>query len=144
MTNIKKSPKLTLIFRYFVLLLLIFLLSVPLAFTAREECKDSTDLAAVLPESVCTYLIENKPVSASTLLSLTQLFTLIILASNWNLTGGITGYIDFGHSVFFGMGAFATALLMGSSRWEEWPAIISDWNFWPAMIVGALISSFLA
>jgi len=69
---------------------------------------------------------------------------LIILASNWNLTGGFTGYIDFGHAVFFGLGAFGTALLMGSSRWEDWPALLSDWNFWPAMIGGGVVAAIFA
>jgi branched-chain amino acid transport system permease protein len=37
---------------------------------------------------------------------------LITLASNWNLTGGFTGYIDFGHAVFFGLGAYGTGIFM--------------------------------
>ena len=35
------------------------------------------------------------------LFTLIQLFILITLASNWNLIGGMTGYVDFGHTVFF-------------------------------------------
>ena len=37
---------------------------------------------------------------------------LITLASDWNLTGGFTGYIDFGHAVFFGIGAYGTGIMM--------------------------------
>ena len=48
----------------------------------------------------------------SMLLSFVQMFMLITLASNWNLTGGFTGYIDFGHAVFFGLGAYGTAVMM--------------------------------
>jgi branched-chain amino acid transport system permease protein len=97
-----------------------------------------------LQETSCNYLVENRPVTNSTLLTFTQLFILIILASSWNLTGGFTGYIDFGHAVFFGIGAFTTALLMGASRWEQWPAIISDWSFWPSMLVGGLAATTFA
>ena len=34
------------------------------------------------------------------------------LGSNWNLISGYTGYIDFGHAVFFGLGGYTTAILM--------------------------------
>jgi branched-chain amino acid transport system permease protein len=35
------------------------------------------------------------------------------LACSWNMLGGYAGYINFGHSAFFGLGAYVTALLMG-------------------------------
>ncbi|MCU7725187.1 branched-chain amino acid ABC transporter permease [Actinoplanes sp. KI2] len=34
------------------------------------------------------------------------------LASAWNLVGGLTGYPSLGHAAFFGMGAYAFALLL--------------------------------
>lgn len=34
------------------------------------------------------------------------------LACSWNVVGGYAGYISFGHSAFFGIGAYATAILM--------------------------------
>lgn len=34
------------------------------------------------------------------------------LACAWNVTGGYAGYISFGHSAFFGIGAYVTAMLM--------------------------------
>ncbi len=33
---------------------------------------------------------------------------------------------------------------MGSSRWEDWPALLSDWNFWPAMIGGGVVAAIFA
>jgi branched-chain amino acid transport system permease protein len=36
------------------------------------------------------------------------------LACSWNMLGGYAGYINFGHSAFFGIGAYATAILMGA------------------------------
>lgn len=130
--------------RGLLILLLVVLLLMPTLLSAREWCKDVEEFTNSLQETSCNYLIDKQPVTNSTLLAFTQMFMLIILASSWNLTGGFTGYIDFGHAVFFGIGAFSTALLMGSSRWEEWPAIISDWNFWPAMFVGGLTSVMFA
>ncbi len=50
--------------------------------------------------------------SNAQILGFTQMFMLIILASNWNLIGGMTGYVDFGHAVFFGIGAYAVGILM--------------------------------
>lgn len=130
--------------RYFLILILVVLFLLPTLGFAREWCSDLPTMTNFLQETSCNYLVENRPVTNSTLLNFTQLFILIILASSWNLTGGFTGYIDFGHAVFFGIGAFTTALLMGASRWEQWPAIISDWSFWPSMLVGGLVATTFA
>ncbi|NBQ61336.1 MAG: hypothetical protein EBU40_03520 [Proteobacteria bacterium] len=32
------------------------------------------------------------------------------LAASWNLISGFTGYVSFGHSAFFGIGAYATGI----------------------------------
>lgn len=54
---------------------------------------------------------------------LIQLFMMIALAQSWNLISGITGYISFGHAVFFGIGAYTGALmLLGGFSW--WIAIV--------------------
>lgn len=34
-----------------------------------------------------------------------------VLAVSWNLVGGYAGYLNFGHAAFFGVGAYATAIL---------------------------------
>jgi branched-chain amino acid transport system permease protein len=130
--------------RWFIFVVVIILLLLPTLLFAREWCQELSSFSSPLQESVCTYLIEEKPVTDAVLLSFTQMFILIILASNWNLISGFTGYIDFGHAVFFGLGSFATALLMGSSRWEDWPALFSDWSFWPAMIGGGVVAAIFA
>ena len=72
-------------------------------------------------------------VTNSRLFSFTQMFMLITLASNWNLTGGFTGYIDFGHAVFFGVGAYGTGILMNEG-----------WVFWAAMPAGAVFAAAFA
>jgi branched-chain amino acid transport system permease protein len=77
---------------------------------------------------------ERKLVSNSLLFSFTQLFMLITLASNWNLTGGFTGYVDFGHAVFFGLGAYGTGIMMAKAGWAFLPALITG------MIVAAVFA----
>lgn len=52
-------------------------------------------------------------------------FVNIALASTWNLIGGVAGYPSFGHGVFFGVGAYTTAILIvrfGLSVWVAVPA----------------------
>ncbi|MFQ5410051.1 MAG: branched-chain amino acid ABC transporter permease, partial [Anaerolineales bacterium] len=81
-----------------------------------------------------------------------QMFMLVTLASNWNLTGGFTGYVDFGHAVFFGLGAYGTGVVMhrlrplflGSS--PTYPGIMETplSLFWPALIVGGLAAAVFA
>lgn len=72
-------------------------------------------------------------VTNSRLFSFTQMFMLVTLASNWNLTGGFAGYVDFGHVVFFGIGAYGTGILMSHG-----------WPFWPAMVAGAAFALVFA
>jgi branched-chain amino acid transport system permease protein len=40
------------------------------------------------------------------------LFMYIALGSSWNIIGGYSGYISFGHGAFFGVGAYVIALLL--------------------------------
>jgi branched-chain amino acid transport system permease protein len=48
-----------------------------------------------------------------------QLFMWIALAQSWNLISGLTGYVSFGHVAFFGMGSYATAILVVKGM--AWP-----------------------
>jgi len=45
----------------------------------------------------------------------TDIVIFAILASSWNIIGGYTGYASFGNIVFFGVGAYATAVLMSKA-----------------------------
>ena len=47
------------------------------------------------------------------------------LACSWNILGGYAGYINFGHSAFFGLGAYVTALLMGDPLGLPFFAVVS-------------------
>jgi branched-chain amino acid transport system permease protein len=48
---------------------------------------------------------------------LINLFMLATLAESWNIIGGFTGYASFGNVAFFGVGAYATAVLLTVAAW---------------------------
>jgi branched-chain amino acid transport system permease protein len=52
-------------------------------------------------------------------------------AAAWNVAGGYAGQISLGHSAFFGLGAYSTALL--GTRWGLSP--------WIALVVGAALAT---
>jgi branched-chain amino acid transport system permease protein len=51
-------------------------------------------------------------------------------AAAWNVAGGYAGQISLGHSAFFGLGAYAAALL--TTRWNVSP--------WVGLVVGAAVA----
>ncbi len=51
----------------------------------------------------------------------------------WNILGGYTGQISFGNAVFFGAGAYTTAVL-----------VRVGWLPWPGMVLGVLVGAALA
>ncbi|MEA1963834.1 MAG: branched-chain amino acid ABC transporter permease [Candidatus Aerophobetes bacterium] len=61
-------------------------------------------------------------------------FLFALLAASWNILGGFTGYVSFGHAVFFGLGAYSVAVL-GKNF-----AV----NPWLGSITGALVAIGLA
>jgi branched-chain amino acid transport system permease protein len=65
-----------------------------------------------------------------TLRSATDILILAILASSWNIIGGYTGYASFGNVVFFGIGAYATAICMTNL----------GLGFFPSMLLSGLAS----
>ena len=40
------------------------------------------------------------------------------LASSWNIISGYTGYISFGHVMFYGVGSYASAILVADYGWH--------------------------
>ncbi|WP_419855956.1 branched-chain amino acid ABC transporter permease [Candidatus Poriferisodalis sp.] len=78
--------------------------------------------------------------SDSMLFTMTLMFTSIGVAINWNLTGGFTGYIDFGHAVWFGLGAYTTAIMMSlqsNGLGIGWPPV-------PAIALGVVVAGAAA
>jgi branched-chain amino acid transport system permease protein len=64
------------------------------------------------------------------------LFTMmyVVLALSWNIISGFTGYTSFGHVAFYGIGAYATAILVADYRWP-WLATLGV-----AALAGALVA----
>lgn len=48
----------------------------------------------------------------------TETIMWIGLAITWDLLAGYTGYLNFGHAMFFGIGAYTTAILMKQAGWS--------------------------
>jgi len=46
-----------------------------------------------------------------------------IFAVSWDLLSGYTGQLNFGHALFFGVGAYGTALLNKYLGWQPWATI---------------------
>jgi branched-chain amino acid transport system permease protein len=64
------------------------------------------------------------------------LFTMmyVVLALSWNIISGFTGYTSFGHVAFYGIGAYACAILVADYRWH-WIATLG---------VAALVAGLVA
>lgn len=78
--------------------------------------------------------VELGGINTSLLFSFTQMFMLVTLTSNWNLTSGMMGYVDFGHPVFFGLGAYGTGIMMNKLAW----------SFPTALLVGVVAAGVFA
>lgn len=66
-----------------------------------------------------------------------QVFTIlraVALASSLNILLGYTGYVSFGHIVFFGLGGYVGFYLLS----------VQGWTLWIAMLVGGVASGVLA
>jgi branched-chain amino acid transport system permease protein len=46
-----------------------------------------------------------------------------LIGQSWNLAGGFGGLTSFGHTVFFGIGAYAAAILQTRFGWNPWLAL---------------------
>jgi branched-chain amino acid transport system permease protein len=64
------------------------------------------------------------------------LFTMmyVVLALSWNIISGFTGYTSFGHVAFYGIGAYACAILVADY----------GWHWVPTLFVGALVAGLVA
>lgn len=58
----------------------------------------------------------------------------VVLAASLNILLGFTGYVSFGHIVFFGLGGYVGLFLINSQNWP----------LWAAAVAGGLTSGLLA
>ncbi len=56
---------------------------------------------------------------------LTEMIMWIGLAITFDVLAGYTGYLNFGHGAFFGIGAYTTAIFMTQAHWPFFPALLA-------------------
>jgi branched-chain amino acid transport system permease protein len=74
--------------------------------------KQKREVLILTPVMVCLAFL---PVLRPDIYYLSALFGIFLyaaLACGWNIFGGYTGYMNFGHAGFFGVGAYTSALLL--------------------------------
>jgi branched-chain amino acid transport system permease protein len=60
----------------------------------------------------------------------------IVLGQSWNLLGGYTGQISYGHAAFFGVGAYTTGILVKSGQASS--------TAWAGLLLGGLAAAAVA
>ena len=60
----------------------------------------------------------------------------IVLGQSWNLLGGYTGQVSFGHAAFFGVGAYTSGILVKSG--------FSPGVAWSGLLLGGLVAIVVA
>jgi len=60
----------------------------------------------------------------------------VVLGQSWNLLGGYTGQISYGHAAFFGVGAYTTGILVTSG--------LSPAMAWSGLLLGGITASITA
>jgi branched-chain amino acid transport system permease protein len=81
-------------------------------------------------------LLATLPHGLSVYLRSFAMFTMmyVVLALSWNIISGFTGYTSFGHVAFYGIGAYACAILVADYAWP--------WV--PTLFVGAFVAGVVA
>ena len=59
----------------------------------------------------------------------------VVLALSWNIISGYTGYLSLGQVVFYGIGSYATGILLVK---------VGGWHWIPTLFVGAIASAIFA
>nr|WP_282172560.1 branched-chain amino acid ABC transporter permease [Cytobacillus firmus] len=75
--------------------------------------------------------------SRSTLILLTQIFIFAIFAMSFDILLGYTGIVSFGHCMFFGIGAYSTALIF-----NKLDATLP--NFLIGLVIGIILSALVS
>ncbi len=73
----------------------------------------------------CGIALALLPSALSVYLRSFVLFTMmyVVLSLSWNIISGFTGYTSFGHVAFYGIGAYACAILVADYGWFWLPAL---------------------
>ena len=74
--------------------------------------KQKRELLILTPVVVCLAFLPALKPDIYYLSALFSIFLYAALSCGWNIFGGYTGYMNFGHAGFFGVGAYTSALLL--------------------------------
>jgi branched-chain amino acid transport system permease protein len=98
--------------------------------TRREHLRNLALLAVV------GLALALAPQALSLYLRSFAMFTMmyVVLALSWNIISGFTGYTSFGHVAFYGIGAYACAILVADHRWP----------WLPTLAAGAVVAALFA
>ncbi len=98
--------------------------------TRGEHLRNLTLLGA------CAVALAILPHALTVYLRSFALFTMmyVVLALSWNIISGFTGYTSFGHVAFYGIGAYACAILVADY----------GWHWLPTLGVGAAVAAVVA
>lgn len=93
----------------------------PVQRLARSRFADPRVCAALVVVGLAVLLVTPLfGLNNSALLLLSTVFMWIGLTSSWNIISGFTGYVDFGHGVFFGIGGYTSGLLVTHLEMPFW------------------------
>lgn len=89
--------------------------------------------ANAIPGAAVLLLVASLPywlIQTSFVLSIATL-TLVFMAASlgWNIISGFGGQISFGHSIFFGLGAYSCAIMEGRYHTSAWIALLVGVGF---------------
>lgn len=82
---------------------------------------------------VLAILVPYLDLSRSTLRLLTMIALYTVLGMGLNVLVGYTGLVSLGHAGFYGIGAYACALLQ----------VRLEWSFWPALLAAAVFTALI-
>ncbi|MCZ6531794.1 MAG: branched-chain amino acid ABC transporter permease [SAR324 cluster bacterium] len=98
--------------------------------TRKEHLINLGYLAAFL--AVLTVLPSQFSVYITSFIMFTMMY--VVLALSWNIISGYTGYVSFGHVLFYGVGSYASAILVADH----------GWHWVPTLAVSALVGVVIA
>jgi branched-chain amino acid transport system permease protein len=89
--------------------------------------------------AVCGIALAALPSALSVYFRTFAMFTMmyVVLALSWNIISGFTGYTSFGHVAFYGIGAYACAILVADHHWHWVPTLFV--GAVAAVVVGVLL-----
>lgn len=81
------------------------------------------DLAAIAAFAIAVIALAGTSDSGVLLNAVMMTLYAALLAQAWNILGGCGGQMSFGHALFFGVGAYTSAIVQMNHGWNAWAAL---------------------